>query len=165
VIFVTVGTVFPFDRLITAVDALAGNGWTGEAFFAQVGVGGARPRYMEWTETLAWQGFAERMAEAHAVIAHAGMGTIVSALEAGKPLLVMPRRRQFGEHVNEHQVATARRFEESGHILVAWDEGQVEAKARALMTFVPKPRRPRADQVVARVKGFLESVAAQRGER
>jgi hypothetical protein len=35
------------------------------------------------------------------------MGTILSAAELGKPLILMPRRAKFGEHRNDHQQDTA----------------------------------------------------------
>ena len=56
----------------------------------------------------------DRMVAADAIIAHAGMGTILTALEMGKPLLVMPRRAELGEHRNDHQLATAMRFADLG---------------------------------------------------
>ena len=41
------------------------------------------------------------------VIAHDEMGSIITALEMGKPIVVMPRRAELGEHRNDHQVAAA----------------------------------------------------------
>ena len=49
------------------------------------------------------------MDAAAAIVAHAGMGTILTALETGKRLLVMPRRAALGEHRNDHQLATVSR--------------------------------------------------------
>ncbi len=60
------------------------------------------------------------MQAATAIVAHAGMGTILTALEMGKPLLVMPRRAALGEHRNDHQLATASRFAELGRVKVAF---------------------------------------------
>ena len=54
------------------------------------------------------------------------------ALDHGKPLLVMPRRRKYKEVVNDHQAALADKFEALGHILVARDETQLRAKAEQL---------------------------------
>jgi hypothetical protein len=58
-------------------------------------------------------------------VAHAGMGTILSALELGTPVLVMPRRAALGEQRNDHQVATARRFKQLGGVGVAFDEHEL----------------------------------------
>jgi len=55
-------------------------------------------------------------------VAHAGMGSIICAFGFGKPIIVMPRRAQFHEAHNDHQVAIARWFEEQGRAVVAEDE-------------------------------------------
>jgi len=45
--------------------------------------------------------------EARVVVAHAGIGTLLTALQLGKPLIVVPRRAALGEQRNDHQVETA----------------------------------------------------------
>ena len=60
------------------------------------------------------------------------MGTILTALELGTPIVVMPRRAALGEHRNDHQLATARRFAEQGSIGVAFDEAELHAALDAL---------------------------------
>ena len=46
--------------------------------------------------------------DADVVIAHAGTGTALTAFELGRSPILVPRRRSFGEHVDDHQVVTAR---------------------------------------------------------
>jgi len=111
-IFATVGTQLPFDRLIRALDDWAGAN-PGTEVFAQIGHGGYEPRYMEWSHDLHPQEFRERLEACDAIVAHAGMGTIISAVELGKRVIVMPRRAALGEHRNEHQLATVARL---GHL-------------------------------------------------
>lgn len=123
-IFVTVGTQLPFDRLVTAVDR-----WSAARraasdpvrVFAQIGPTDLVPACVEHARFVEPGRCAELMREADAVVAHAGMGTILTALELGKPLLVMPRREALGEHRSDHQMATARRFAGVG-VNVAFDE-------------------------------------------
>lgn len=120
-IFVTVGTQLPFDRMIEAVDDWAGGAATRDVF-AQIGPSDYKPRHIEHTSFIAPAECRERMAAAQLVVAHAGMGSILSALELGTPVLVMPRLASLGEHRNEHQLATAKRMGELGHVTVADDE-------------------------------------------
>ena len=120
-IFVTVGTQVPFDRLVAAVDAWA-EAQDGRRVFAQIGPTDLRPRHIESRAFIPPEECRKRIRDARLVVAHAGMGTILSALELGTPVLVMPRRAALGEHRNDHQLATARRFAEIGSVSVAFDE-------------------------------------------
>lgn len=128
-IFVTVGTQLPFDRLVRAVDAWAER--TGGEAFAQI-AGGEPPRRIGWTRSLTPASFDEHLARATVVVAHAGMGTILSCLRSRRPLLVLPRRAELGEHRNDHQVATARRLAASGRLNVAMDESELGERLDAI---------------------------------
>ncbi len=123
-IFLTVGAQMPFDRLVRAVDAWAARAGNG-SIFAQIGRGGYRPAHLRHVEFLEPRAFRNAFNAATAIVAHAGMGTIINALELGKPILVMPRRGDLAETRNDHQLATARRFRELGLVEVAFDETEL----------------------------------------
>jgi UDP-N-acetylglucosamine transferase subunit ALG13 len=156
VIFVTVGTQLTFDRLIEAVDAWAG-AEPGRAVFAQIGPSRLKPRHIEHAQFISPQECRERMLTAEAIVAHAGMGTILTALEMGKPLLVMPRRAALGEHRNDHQLATAHRFAELGKVKVAFDEAQLPVRLDELDGVSAQPRiSPHASEdFVAALRAFI----------
>ena len=128
-IFVTVGTYVSFDRLVKAVDEWAGRCGRSDVF-AQIGSDGWRPKHIKWTEFLDPKEFARKVEEADIIIAHAGMGSIITALDSNKPILVMPRRLDLHEMPgkSDHQVCTARRLMESGYITAAFDEGELASK-------------------------------------
>jgi UDP-N-acetylglucosamine transferase subunit ALG13 len=50
------------------------------------------------------------MLEADAVVAHAGIGSLLAALDVGKMPILVPRMRRYREHVDDHQVDVARTF-------------------------------------------------------
>jgi len=123
-IFATVGTQLPFDRMIRAIDewsALSGR----SDILAQIGVSDFRPRHIQWVQSLRPAEFDRRFSEADLIISHAGMGTIITALELGKPIIVVPRRADLGEHRNDHQLATAKRFADMGLVSVAFQESEL----------------------------------------
>jgi UDP-N-acetylglucosamine transferase subunit ALG13 len=131
VIFVTVGTQLPFDRLVRTVDEWAA-GQSVEVF-AQMGPTAFRPRHIEGAEFVSPEECRRRMEEATAIVAHAGMGTIIGALELGKPLVIMPRKAALGEQRNDHQIATAKRFSELRKVSVAWDERELPERLDAMV--------------------------------
>ncbi len=107
-ILATVGTHdVGFDRLITAVDDLAAN-WN-EEIIIQRGSSLIEPRHathFQWTSS-------ERMEQltrdARVLITHAAAGAIILGLCKQKPLILVPRLKQYGEHMDDHQqqLATA----------------------------------------------------------
>jgi UDP-N-acetylglucosamine transferase subunit ALG13 len=127
VIFVTVGSADPFDRLVRAVDEWAGSRRRTDVF-AQIGKSRYEPRHMEAVQFLSPSEFRERVRTARFVVAHAGMGSIITALEAGTPIIVMPKWEHLGEHRSDHQVATAKRFGQKQGIIVASDEKDLIVK-------------------------------------
>ncbi len=155
-ILVTVGAQMPFDRLIRAVDA-----WAAEhpqtPVLAQIGTGAWQPQHMQWTEFIAPDEFRRQAADAQALVAHAGMGTIITALQFGRPLLVMPRRGDLRETRNDHQVATARRFDQMGKVAVAFDEHELPNRLDTLLCSSPADRidAHASPDLINALRGFI----------
>ncbi len=127
-IFLTVGTQEPFDRLVRAVDEWAGA--HDVPVFGQLGrleADSYLPRHFPFESFISADEFQERLEDSRLMVGHAGMGSIISALTYGKPLLMMARRASLGEHRNEHQLATAARFAGRPGLHVADEAAQVGA--------------------------------------
>jgi UDP-N-acetylglucosamine transferase subunit ALG13 len=159
-IFVTVGTQLPFERLVRVVDAWAGRSGRKDVV-AQIGPSEFLPANINYQSFVSPVEFAQHLADAELIISHAGMGTILSAMRHGKPILVMPRQAQFNEQRNDHQLATARRFKELGRIMVAMDERELALKLDELKDLQASPRiGPFAtEQLLARVRDFINGQA------
>jgi UDP-N-acetylglucosamine transferase subunit ALG13 len=157
VIFVTVGSQEPFDRLIRAVDEWAGLRARSDVF-AQIASSDFRPQHIEFTQFLEPSKFSSAMQEARIIVAHAGMGSIISALELGKPIVVMPRRADFRETRNDHQVATAERFGQQGRIIVAAREQDLAGKLDHALTLRDTDRieAQASPRLIATIRAFLE---------
>jgi UDP-N-acetylglucosamine transferase subunit ALG13 len=157
VIFVTVGAQMPFDRLIRAVDEWAASRGRSDVF-AQIGLSDYCSKAIETTRFVDPPNFRKRVETAKVIIAHAGMGTIITALEFGKPIIVMPRRGDFRETRNDHQVATAKHLAEQGRIVVAFDERQLIDKLdqcedlREMERFDPNA----SPRLIAAIRNFIE---------
>lgn len=160
-IFLTVGTQFPFDRLVKAVDEVVNQNGFEEKVFAQIGETSYKPRNFESVVSLDKKAFDEWLKKASGIISHAGMGTITMALDNNKPLLVMPRLKKYGEVVNDHQAAIARKFEELGHILAVYDVKDLPDSIHRLKNFIPQERKANPEAVADRIRHFLNSLQAE----
>jgi UDP-N-acetylglucosamine transferase subunit ALG13 len=116
-IVVTVGTQLPFDRLIAMIDELAPRLST--PVFAQTGSGQYKPQNIRWSASMRPSEFEEMLRDASVIVAHAGIGTVLKAYKYGKPIILVPRQAAFGEHRNDHQLATVAKLAERRGIYVA----------------------------------------------
>lgn len=126
-IFVTVGAQMHFDRLVRTVDQWAKENGRDD-IFAQIGPSEYRPANMQWTNFLEPEDFKLKYKTANVIVAHAGTGSIITALQLGKPVLIMPRRASLQETRNDHQSATAEQFRHFDSIEVAWNESELISK-------------------------------------
>lgn len=123
-IFVTIGTQAPFDRFIEMMDEIAGG--MKEEIVAQTCHGIYEPKHLKTIDFVPPDEFEQLFTKARLIVAHAGMGTILSALSRNKPIIVFPRIAALGEHRNEHQLATAKKMKELGLVYVASNREELE---------------------------------------
>jgi len=147
-----------FDRMIEWVDEWAMSENRNDVV-AQIGPSDFEPRTLKVLPFMAPPQYRERMASADAIIAHAGMGSILNALELAKPIVVIPRLSRLGETRNDHQVGTAKRLSEEGLVLTANTPGRLAEQMRALTgRSVLQPIGAHAqDSLLTRLRDFAES--------
>ena len=116
-IFVVTGIQLPFDRLIRMLDEIAPQ--LDEDIVAQVNGSGYLPRHINTIDLLPPDEFDRLFSSARLIVAHAGIGTIITAMQQHKPVIIFPRIAALGEHRNEHQLATAKKMKEAGWVYVA----------------------------------------------
>lgn len=105
-ILVTVGSLLPFERLITLMDDWAAR-QPQMKVVAQIGSGRFIPRHMQYLRFEDNADFLRRIERASLIVSHAGIGTILDATALGKPMVLVPRRAEWGEHTTDHQYQTA----------------------------------------------------------
>lgn len=108
-IFVTVGThEQPFNRLVECIDKLREDGSIKEQVIIQTGYSTYEPKYCKWQRLFPYQEMLNLVREARIVITHGGPSSFIMPLQVGKIPIVVPRKAEFNEHVNNHQVAFAK---------------------------------------------------------
>ena len=120
-IFITVGThEQPFDRLLKYVDRYIDETHTKETIICQSGYSTYIPKNYKVEKFLSFERMQELITEARVVITHGGPSSFISALAKNKIPIVIPREKEFGEHVNDHQKVFCRKVcDEKGNILLA----------------------------------------------
>lgn len=146
-LFVTVGnSLDPFDRLLRMVDAALTQDWGG---VCQLGSSNHRPARLECRRHLTRAEFEREIDAADAVVCHAGVGTIATALAHGHVPIVVPRRVGFGENVNDHQLEIAAALEREGRIILVQSASSLRDRlARHASREVVRGPRQHIDQAL-----------------
>jgi len=166
-IFLTVGSHEPFDRLVRCVDDWCGASGHGADVFGQITKRAEySPRHFETVPTLGPAEYDKRFDQAEIIVSHAGMGSIITALSKQKPIVMLPRRGHLHETRNDHQFATMQRFRSWPGILAAEDEaelpGLLDQVADGGMATSQKISPFADDQLVAAVRNFIYDTAQTR---
>ena len=134
-IFVTLGTQDKkFKRLLDAVEHININ----EKIIAQVGSTEYESKKMEIHKFLTSEEFSKYMNDARVVITHAGVGTIIAGLNLNKKMIVAARRKEYKEHVNDHQLQILETFSKEGYIIPLEDFSKLEEIIKSIDNFMPK---------------------------
>lgn len=120
-IFVTVGSQLPFDRLIVAIDEWAALN-TETRVVVQAGKSNFVSKHCQIKNYINPHEWGQLVSDADLIIGHAGMGTILNCIDLNKPLVIMPREFKLGEIRNDHQIATVSYFKDIPGIYIANDK-------------------------------------------
>lgn len=163
--FVTVGNAtHGFRRLLEAVESLKANGLLGnEPVFIQSGnAPDFRSHYCEHRPFLSIELFQQWMDKADIIISHGGCGTLLHAVRLGKVPVVMPRRKKYGEHVNDHQLQLVQALTSEGRIIPAYEPEDLPAAIAESRHRNAQPVPPPPSQMISLVSQAIEELVCKR---
>jgi beta-1,4-N-acetylglucosaminyltransferase len=167
-ILVTVGNhVQPFDRLVKGMDKLAAQ--IDEEVVIQSGYATYEPRYARHFRFTSGKEMQELTRAARVQVCHAGSGSIISALRLGKPLVVVPRRVQYHEHIDDHQLQLADAVEKQGKLVAVPDptpEALWQAIQKAASMDSPEGKTPpEMENLLGVISRYLDEWGVQIDKR
>lgn len=162
-IFASVGSMLPFERLVRAVDDWAHANPLQDVFI-QIGDTEYEPKHAPFARMIAMTEYRQRLRDCDLFVAHVGMGSILQALEDRKQTLMLPRHQEWGEHTTNHQIHTAERF---GHLPGLKVVDTVEDLHREMCTLLEVPlvigdaiSNQASPGLIAGVRDFLNGIRA-----
>lgn len=136
----TVGTErFAFDRALALTELIPDLSWVVQT--GHTPADDADPRYQPW---LSPDALVDLTTRASLVVTHAGVGSVLLALRAGKHPVVLPRLAELHEHADDHQLELAQALEQRGLVSVLLpgdDPAPVLTRARRCTTVRVRPGR------------------------
>jgi len=161
--FVTLGNGHqPFARLLQAVtDARV---VLPEPVVVQHGHTSCNAPWATTVSFLAPEAYEGHVRDASVVVTHAGAGSVLHAVRAGKVPIVMTRLARFDEIVDDHQVEFASAMSDQGRVLLIQDARDLErAVSEAMRRQGDMAFRSAEPPLVEEVKRVLDQWAAGQG--
>lgn len=118
-LFVPLGTQkFQFSRLVIGLNKLVEEKkYAPSEILMQSSLYEVQPLFQHKT-LISLADFEHSIRQAEVVVTHSGVNTIITCMKMNKPLVIVPRLKEFGEHVDNHQLEIAELMEVKFKVLV-----------------------------------------------
>ena len=154
-IFVTLGTQkFQMNRLVKAIDEISEE--LEEDFFIQTGNSTYKPVCCDYQQFLSKEEYRRKIDNCRMLITHAGVGTIIEGINAGKPVIVVPRQKAMKEHVDDHQMQIAEAFSNKGCVLCCTDTDKIKRYIKKADTFNFQPYEVKGGNIEEIILDFID---------
>lgn len=141
----------PFTRLLEAVEKLN----VKTKIIVQAGTTKYESKKMEIFDLISSEELNKLMKEANLIITHGGVGSIIEGLKLNKKIIVAPRLKEYGEHVNNHQLEITKEFKNKGYILELNDFDKLGEVINKSKTFIPKKYKSNKDNFIKIIEDFI----------
>lgn len=161
-IFVTVGSMFPFDRLTKSVDEWCELNGVNDVIF-QIGEGRYIPVRGRTVRSFDVADFREAVLDSSLVVGHVGMGTVISCMSYCRPMLLMPRQFALGEHTTEHQMHAVPWLSELSGVTIAVTESDLKDQLTRVLLTGGQCSKPStvsqyaSDELLGKVRSFIHT--------
>jgi UDP-N-acetylglucosamine transferase subunit ALG13 len=151
-IFVTVGNHYKgFDRLVKKMDEIAEN--TSEKVIIQIGQTYYKPKNAKFFDFTDYGTMQKLCKEARVVVSHAGVGSIITALEQQTPIIIVPRLKKYNEVIDDHQLDIAEALLDHQLVKTVYDLTQLEESLKS--NFNMGDRASNKNKLSGSIKNYL----------
>lgn len=146
-----------FVRLLEAVQKNIDDKVINEEVIVQAGFTKFESKDMKIFSMIDKDKFAKIQEKADLVISHGGVGSIVSSLEKGKKVIVVPRLKKYNEHVNNHQIQIARKFKQDGYVKYVINMKNLGKVIKSMEDFEPKKYKKQESNVISIIQNYIDT--------
>ncbi len=145
-----------FHRLLEEIDKLIDTGKIQEEVIVQAGYTKYESKNMKIIDFLPSEELEKLEQQANCIITHGGVGSIIGSIEKGKKVIAVPRLKQYGEHVNDHQLDIVESFDKLGYIIGTADVSQLGEALQRIKEFEPKKYIQNTGNIIKIVEDFID---------
>ena len=156
-ILVTLGTQDKgFERLLQAIDREIEKGVIKERVVVQAGYTKYESKNMEILDLVPQDEFEKLMSDADLLITHGGVGSILTGIKRGKPVIAAARLKKYKEHTNDHQKQIIKEFSDAGYILELRDFNKLGKMIEKAKTFKAKKFESNTHNMVKLLSDYID---------
>lgn len=146
-----------FTRLLDAVQENINNGTINDEVIVQSGFTKYESKDMRFFSLIDKEEFDKIQSQADLIICHGGVGSIVSSLKKGKKVIVVPRLKRYGEHVNSHQIQIARKFKQDGYVKYVINLKHLGKVINEMKNFNPRKYESKENEIIKLVEKYIDN--------
>lgn len=149
-----------FHRLLEELDKLIEKEIIQEEVIVQAGHTKYKSKNMEIFDLIPKEEIKKFQQEATYIITHGGAGSIISSIKCGKKVIAVPRKYEYGEHVNNHQEEIVDLFNAKGYILGINDVTELEKAIKKIPEFKPVKYQSDNSKMLSIIENFIDVFGA-----
>ena len=158
-ILVVLGTEkYSFNRPLLALETYVDEFNVDENIIVQGGYTNYKSNRLEVVPFFKMGELAELYLQARIIISHGGTGSVVTGIKLGKKVIVIPRLKKFGEHIDDHQLELVKAFEEKNYILPWMENVALNEVINRIELFEPSTFISGKDAIIAYVKSYIDNL-------
>lgn len=146
----------PFERILKAVSKEIKKCNIKDKVIAQIGCTNFSDEKIKTFDFTSKEELNDLIDEAKIIITHAGVGTIIECISKDKKVIVVPRRKKYKEHTNDHQLQITKEFAEKKYVLPLYDEKKLDKVLEDIKTFKPKKYESNTENFKNRIKEYID---------
>ena len=148
----------PFKRLLNAVLKAKENNIINDKVIAQIGCTNFKSDKIETFDYTTKEEIEKLIDKARYVITHAGVGTIIECISKDKKVIVVPRRKKYGEHTNDHQLEITKEFEEKKYIKAVYNLSKLNDALYEIKKFKPEKYVSNSENFRNKIKEYIDKL-------
>lgn len=146
-----------FYRLLEEIDRLIEIGKINDEVIVQAGYTKYESQNMKIIDFVSSEEIEKLEQKANCIITHGGVGSIIGSIEKGKKVIAVPRLKQYGEHVNDHQLDIVESFDKLGYIIGITDVSQLGDALQKVAEFKPNEYIQNTGNIIKIVENFIDN--------
>lgn len=95
--------------------------------------------------------------QANFIITHGGVGSIMTSLKHGKKVIAVPRKSEYKEHVNNHQIQIIEEFNNNGSVIGINSVDDLEEAIKRIDSFIPQKYVSKDKNIINIIQSYIEN--------